>query len=126
MTDAEQKFFAVLQPLVAPSYHISSKVRLADIFDVLYAPGRKAAFNKIRSKHIDFVLTEPGTSRILCGIELDDNSHQRPDRVERDRFVNQLFASQSVPLLRVPWAHHYDPEALRQSIARILGRTLAA
>jgi hypothetical protein len=126
MTEAEQKFFAVLQPLVTPRYLISSKVRLAEIFDVLYAPGRQAAFNKISNKHIDFVLTEPGTSRILCGIELDDRSHQRPDRIERDTFVNELFASKKLPLLRIPCAYHYDPQALRQELNRALGQTLAA
>jgi len=34
MTPAEQAFFAVLEPIVRSSCMVSSKVRLADLFDV--------------------------------------------------------------------------------------------
>jgi hypothetical protein len=118
MTPAEQAFFAVLAPIVRPSCMVSSKVRLADLFEVRHARGQQAAFNKISSKHIDFVLTEPGTSRILCGIELDDSSHNRPDRIERDDFVNELFAANGMPLLRVPVAWTYYPQALRAELVK--------
>jgi len=118
LTAAEQSFFAVLEPIVRPFCSISSKVRLADLFDVRQGRGWQSAFNKISNKHIDFVLTEPGTSRILCAIELDDSSHNRPDRSERDDFVNELFASQGLPLLRVPCAWTYYPPALRDELAK--------
>lgn len=118
MTPAEQSFFSVLQPIVGPSCIISSKVRLADLFDVVQERGQQAAFNKICSKHIDFVLTDPSSSRILCCIELDDSSHQRPDRIERDRFVNELFATHHLPLMRVPAAWTYYPQALRAELAK--------
>lgn len=118
MTPAELAFFAVLEPIVRSSCMVSSKVRLADLFEVRQERGQQAAFNKIRSKHIDFVLTEPGSSRILCGIELDDSSHNRPERVERDDFVNELFAAQQLPLLRVPVAWTYYPQGLRSELLK--------
>ncbi len=118
MTPAEQAFFAVLHPIVSSSCMISSKVRLADLFDVRQERGQQAAFNKICSKHIDFVLTDTGTSRILCAIELDDSSHNRPDRVERDNFVNELFAANHLPLMRVPVAWTYYPQALRAELIK--------
>lgn len=118
MSPAEQAFFAVLHPIVNSSCLVSSKVRLADLFDVRRARGQQAAFNKICSKHIDFVLTEPGTSRIICAIELDDSSHNRPDRMERDDFVNELFAANQLPLMRVPVAWTYYPQALRAGLAK--------
>lgn len=118
MTPAEQAFFAVLEPIVRSSCMVSSKVRLADLFDVRQERGQQAAFNKICSKHIDFVLTDPGSSRILCGIELDDSSHSRPDRIERDTFVNELFAASQLPLMRVPVAWTYYPQALRTELLK--------
>lgn len=118
MTPAEQAFYAVLSPVVQSSCMISSKVRLADIFEVRHERGHNAAFNKISRKHIDFVLTDPATSRILCAIELDDSSHNRPDRIERDRFVNELFAANQLPLLRVPVAWNYYPKALRNELIK--------
>lgn len=118
MTPAELAFFAVLEPIVRSSYMVSSKVRLADLFDVRQERGQQAAFNKISSKHIDFVLTELGSSRILCGIELDDSSHNRPDRTERDNFVNELFATNYLPLMRVPAAWTYCPQSLRAELLK--------
>jgi hypothetical protein len=34
----------------------------------------------------------------VCGIELDDSSHARQDRVIRDDFVNQVFKNAGLPL----------------------------
>lgn len=116
MTPAELAFFAVLEPLVHSSHRISSKVRLADLFNAAQGPGWQTAFNKISRKHIDFVVTDSATSRILCGIELDDSSHALPDRVERDRFVNEVFARNQLPLLRVPFSWTYYPDGLRAKL----------
>lgn len=117
LTPAELAFFEVLEPVVSASCRISTKVRLADLFDVRPGQGQQSAFNKIVGKHVDFVLTDPKTSRILGAIELDDSSHQRPDRQERDLFVNELFKIQKVPLIRVPFAWRYDPETIRANLA---------
>lgn len=119
MTPAEQAFFAVLDPIVRPTCMISSKVRLADLFDVRQGKGQQTAFNKICSKHVDFVLTDPETSRILCAIELDDSSHQRSDRIERDNFLNQLCATNRLPLLRIPFAWSYSAQELRAKLAAV-------
>ena len=119
LSEAEQKFFGVLQPLVGSACNVSSKVRLADLFDVRPGRGQQAAFNKIQSKHIDFVLTDPATSRILCAIELDDSSHLRPDRIERDEFIDDLFGRNHLPLLRVPCMWTYNTPALRDALAAV-------
>lgn len=118
MTPAELAFFAVLEPLVHSSHRISSKVRLADLFNAAQGPGWQTAFNKISRKHIDFVVTDSATSRILCGIELDDSSHALPDRIERDRFVNEVFARNQLPLLRVPFSWTYYPDGLRAELVK--------
>lgn len=118
LTPAELAFHSVLEPLVRSSCAISTKVRLADLFSVTPGRGQQAAFNRISRKHIDFVLTEPATSRILCAIELDDSSHSRPDRIERDDFVNELFAAHGMPLLRVPFAWTYNVPGLRAELLK--------
>lgn len=118
LTRAEQAFYSVLEPIVGHACRISAKVRLADLFEVRPGPGQQAAFNRIVGKHIDFVLTDPASSRILCAIELDDSSHQRPDRAERDAFVDELFRSRNLPLLRVPFEWTYCPPALRADLLK--------
>ena len=125
MTPAEREFHSILEPVVRPYGRISLKVRLADLFEIRPERGRQSAYHLISNQHIDFLVTEHGTSRILCGIELDDRSHQRPDRQKRDAFVNQLFASQDLPLVRIRCARRYDPEVLRETLAGIFGKAHA-
>lgn len=118
MTAAELHFFKALNPLVGAVCMISAKVRLADVFEVRDGKKQQAAFNMIASKHLDFVLTDLLTSRILCAIELDDRSHFRPDRMQRDRFVNQLFEDNELPLVRIPVCSTYDLVQLRNLLSR--------
>ena len=38
--------------------------------------------------------------KVIIIIELDDNSHNRPDRIERDSFVNDVLQSNGYKLVR--------------------------
>jgi hypothetical protein len=57
----------------------------------------------------------------LLGVELDDASHARRDRQDRDQFVDQVFEAAGLPLLRVRAAAGYSPQnvadLVRQAIA---------
>lgn len=72
---------------------ICPKVRLLDIIEP--RKGEKdylALRGKIQSKHVDFVLCDQ-SMHIKAVLELDDNSHDRKDRKERDAFVDQILTS---------------------------------
>ncbi len=118
LTPAERSFLDVLEPIVRPTCAISTKVRLADLFQVKQGRGQQSAFNRISRKHVDFVLTDPATSRILCAVELDDSSHNRPDRIARDQFVDELFANNQMLLIHIPFEWKYNPDAIRDKIVR--------
>ena len=61
----------------------------------------KTAWNyEMGWKSIDFLICDKTTTRVLGGIEIDDPSHQDPDRQASDLVKNILFASAGVPLLR--------------------------
>ena len=94
LTRGELAFFDVLMHVVAGRYQVLAKVRLADLVEVTdNSPNRRAWFMRISQKHIDFVLCDRPSMRPLLLIELDDRSHHRGDRVERDDFVNQCLDS---------------------------------
>jgi very-short-patch-repair endonuclease len=80
---------------------------------------QKTAFNKIACKHVDFVLCDKELN-ILLAIELDDSSHNRQDRKERDEIVNAAFRSAGLPLMREPAKHFYDIDILRQRVFSFL------
>ena len=103
LTNREYEFYKKLRPLADEcGLSIYTKVRLADLVE----PKPKSenplwmeCFNKIRSKHIDFALADEDTN-IIALIELDDKSHERPDRIERDEFVNAVLKNTGYVLLR--------------------------
>lgn len=103
LTNREYEFYKKLKPLADKcGLNIYTKVRLADLVEPKPKgenPLWMECFNKIRSKHIDFALAD-GDTNIIVLIELDDRSHERPDRVERDDFVNAVLKNTGYTLLR--------------------------
>lgn len=71
---------------------ICPKVRLADIIEPRNGKYYQTNFNKIKAKHVDFVITDPNLY-IKAVIELDDNSHNTAERKVRDEFVDQILTS---------------------------------
>ena len=122
LTPAERAFFAVLRQVVGKDLLLFAKVRLGDILQIeegVAGKRRFAAFGRISSKHADFVLCDARTFAVVGVVELDDRSHQRPDRRERDRFFDAALAVASIPVLRVPARRTYDARELRATLAEI-------
>lgn len=125
-TPAERSFFGVLESLNYDGIGIQCKVRLADIFGVkkgLERGDKQRAFNRISSKHVDFLLVEKADGKPILGIELDDSSHEEEDRVNRDSFVDSVFASAALPILHVPVKQSYDRNELHKLIEAALTKT---
>ena len=101
---AEQNFYLVLKLAVSDWALICPKVALGDLF---YAKASdpsqyRTLTNRIDRKHVDFLVCDPKTVKPLVGVELDDKSHRRADRQERDEFVQQVFTAAKLPLVRIP------------------------
>ncbi len=116
LTKAESKFYKVLKAVTKNKYDIACKVRLADIINCSELNWRRGYGGQIACKHIDFVLFDSNTSRILLAIELDDRSHDKPARQKRDKFVNKAMKKADVVLLRVPVEWGYDMGKLDKEI----------
>jgi hypothetical protein len=122
---AELNFFFNLKAVTGDSAHIFSKVKLSDLF---YAKtgdyGKNRSYtNKIDRKHIDFLLCDAKTLKPLLGIELDDKSHQRADRQERDDFVNHVFEATKLPLLHISVQRGYSQNELKSQLSAYLSDT---
>lgn len=100
---------------------IHAQVRLADI---VYAGSRKdkeyrTRFNRIQSKSIDFVITDTET-KIIAAIELDDWTHKKKNRVERDKIVNKICENAGIKLIRMKVSNQYDFRELREVLEKEL------
>jgi len=107
---------------IGERFVIFAKVRLADIFFVTRRQENFSYFNRIAQRHVDFLLCDPATLKPLLGIELDDASHQRPRRRERDAFVDEVFRAAALPLLRFPAQSGYNTGEVRAKIMAALGQ----
>lgn len=116
LTSTELKFYKLLK-------NITDKLDLTLFVQVsLYEIVKNKSyqnFNKIKSKSIDFVITEKNCKIKMC-IELDDKTHKNQKRIERDNFINQLFNELNIKLLRIPVQNFYNLENLEQKIKESL------
>lgn len=70
---------------------VCPKVRLLDIVEPKNGdPNYMAYMGKVKSKHVDFAICDADL-HIMGILELDDSSHDRPDRQERDQFVDEIL-----------------------------------
>lgn len=122
LTQAEREFFAVLQTAVPNGWYLFPQVRLANL--VLLQKGTrnwKPHFSRIAAKCVDFVLCDPAEIGPRLVIELDDASHDLPDRQARDAFVDAALRSAGLPILHVRWQRRYDGEQLAAQIRQACG-----
>jgi hypothetical protein len=109
LTRAERAFYEVLHRAVAPNLVVFPKVRLADVVKVRKGTeGWQSHHNRISAKHIDFVVCTCDTLSPALVVELDDSSHERADRQERDALVDSVLASAGLPILHVPARSQYN------------------
>ncbi|MBY7921526.1 DUF2726 domain-containing protein [Vibrio fluvialis] len=120
MSIAELSFYHALNKAVGDEYLIFAKVRIADVLkpkkNLYHRSEWQKAFNRISSKHFDFVLCDPKTMAICKVIELNDSSHQKPDRVRRDSFVQVACATADLPLIMIDARRSYQLSELKSQV----------
>ncbi len=119
-TPAERSFLGVLEQAIGNEVRIMGKVRVADVLKVrpgLDAKARQSAFNRIQSKHLDFVACDPNDLSIRFAVELDDKSHDRTDRQNRDSFLDEAMEKAGLPIIRFVAKKGYSVQEVSDAIA---------
>lgn len=117
MTKTEQIFYTQLEKKINEKdlkYKIFPQVNLESIVQTKNQNYKYR--NKIKSKSIDYTIVSEDTFKIICCIELDDNTHYMQERIQRDKFVNELFDGVQIKLLRVKVSNTYDLESIVNQI----------
>lgn len=98
----EHQFYKLLRKLITDdNLQIFTNARMIDIVYLANYPKNRWKFkNLLLVRHIDFIVCDMPTQKVLLGIELDDSSHQKYDRRESDRFKDSVFQQVGLPLLR--------------------------
>ena len=117
LTESEKEFYRVLCKAVEGRWAVFAKVRLADLVWLPKGTQNAQSYrNRVQSKHVDFVLCERSAVKPVLAIELDDASHERESRQERDKMVDRVLSSAGLPRLRVRAKRAYAPAELKQQI----------
>lgn len=120
LSPAERSFHGVLLKQLGPEHTVTAKVRLGDLIKCPKLPGYYTAQNKIQMKHVDFVVCYTTTMQPAFAIELDDRSHKQAKTIERDKFVDQVFKTAGLPLLRFGCRRVYTPAEVKAALADVL------
>lgn len=97
LTERERAFYRILKPIADKlELQICPKVRVADIVSIKKGTKNwQKWFNKIKSKHVDFLLCDYDMNIVLL-IELDDRSHETERAQKNDRLKNAIFGDRLV------------------------------
>ena len=119
-TKSENSVYKILENISAKNnVKIFAKVRIADIIKIEKQNKNFTYwFNKIKSKHVDFLICQPETFKPLLAVELDDYTHNYKSRKERDDFVDKIYSDVGLPVLHIT---EINSVKIEQSVAEVLG-----
>ncbi len=121
VTPTELEFFKILMAVVnREHYYIVPQVHLSCLFDYkIKGQNWYGAMQHINRKSVDYVVCTLKGLNPICAIELDDDSHLRKDRIERDKIVEERFKQADLPLLRVSVHEQNNIQMLRSKLLSI-------
>ena len=114
-TKTEIKFLTILeeQIIVNPDLKVFGQVRMIDVIEPNYKlKNWRSAKAKVIQKHFDYVVVNKNDYSIVCAIELNDNSHNKPQRQKRDEFVREACKNANLPLIEIRAAMKYDVDVV--------------
>ena len=93
LSRGEAAFFRALLQAASSHYVIAFKVRAADLITCSESAWDDGFGHMVAKHHLDFVLCDRRSIKIVAAIELDDRSHDSPHRQQRDEFLDRAFAA---------------------------------
>lgn len=114
MTRTEATFFNKLNVAVSERYFVFPQVHLSALLDHrVKGQDWRIAFRHINGKSVDFVLCDKVNLKPVYAVELDDYTHEKRDRAERDAEVERIFLEAQLPLVRFKNANVTSDEIIQ-------------
>ncbi|MBT3184579.1 MAG: DUF2726 domain-containing protein [Nitrospina sp.] len=112
-SDAERKFYDALIEAVGPEFMVFSKCGAVDLLDVDFQK-HFAAFKRINSMQVDFVVVRKGDGSLACAIELGGELHERFDK--ESLFLDEAFSTAGLPLIRFETQEVYSVSEIQKAL----------
>lgn len=107
----ENEFFQALKNIIGNKYLIYPQVPLSQIIE-------KIGDNKYRNelfRIIDFCIFDREYKPLVC-IEINDQTHNQPDRIERDKKVKDILSIAGMPLITLWTEYGIKPDYIRKRL----------
>lgn len=119
LSPSELKFYKFLKEILGNQYEVSTKVRIPDIIQAKFGDSEYSAFNRIKAKHVDFLICHKGTMESKMAVELDGSSHNILSRQKRDKFVDEAFANAGIPIAHIRVREEYNREEIIKQLRKV-------
>ena len=120
LTEPEQVlYFRLCQAL--PDHIVLAQVGMSRFLAVRRGYNARAWYNRINRMSVDFLVCTKDAS-VVAAVELDDASHQHPDRASVDAKKELALNAAGVRLLRWTVGAMPDEAAIQRSIATVSSR----
>lgn len=121
LTKTELEYYEVIRSLISSQFVILPQVNLASVID-------KSGGSNFRNelfRNIDFGVFD-GELRPVFLIEINDNTHFRKDRRERDKRVNKICKKAGIPLVTFWVKDGIDFKDMERALKGALNKGLRA
>jgi hypothetical protein len=98
-----------------PEYRIFAQTQLSSFLKVGGGKKRMAALNRVLQKSADFVVCADDAS-VRVVVELQDATHERPDRARSDEFKRKAFKAAGIPFVEFHVKKMPSVEEIRRAI----------
>lgn len=117
LTPAEVDFLAVLRSVVdLGRFEVIMQVPLVAVIDKLTQNSYRNELFRV----VDFALIDAVTFAPVLLIELNDASHKRADRAERDRKVSEICERAKMPLVMFDMQQATDKAYVKKQVYRLM------
>ncbi len=117
LTGPEREFYRLLKELLSPEhFDIYPETALVSVIEKLTQSGYRNELFRVA----DFCIADCKTAEPLVLIEINDASHRRADRAERDRKVAEICERAGLPLVTFSLSEARDESFVRKALKRYL------
>ncbi|MCL2061308.1 MAG: DUF2726 domain-containing protein [Firmicutes bacterium] len=117
LTKPEIAFYTLLRDILHPQhFDIFPETALVSVIDKVTQAGYRNELFRIA----DFCIVDALTTEPLLLIEINDASHARPDRVERDRKVKEICGRADLPIVMFSYEEARSAEFVKKILAQYL------
>lgn len=114
LTPPEQELYAVLKKINPDRYEVIPQMALVNVID----KKTNASYRNELFRVCDFCFVDKRTFEPLLLVELNDSSHNRADRAERDEKVAAICEDAGLPLVTFWMDDDISPSTVKRAVKR--------